>query len=173
MARTEFLYFKGKVKWCRPHQPDPWGNWKTEFYPIAEDLVRIKALKETQDGVSGIKNTIKKDEDGEFISLRRPQSKLMKGKVTGFAPPEVLDGATTLPDGSNPPLRDTAIGNGSDATVKVSVYTHGTPGGGKARACRWEAIRIDNLIPYEGRKDFTDIEERQIKGLAEQPKPLW
>jgi hypothetical protein len=170
---TEFLYLKGKVKWCRPQQPDPWGNWKTEFYPIPEDLAKIKALKETSNGVTGIKNTIKKDEDGEYVSLRRPQSKLMRGKVTGFAPPEVLDGSVVLPDGSNPPLRDTPIGNGTDATVKISVYTHSTPGGGKARATRWEAIRVDNLVPYKGRDEFTEGEEKQIRGLAESPKPLW
>lgn len=170
---TEFLYLKGKVKWCRPHMPDPWGNYKTEFYPTAEDLVKVKALKETKNGVSGIKNTIKKDEDGEYISLRRPQSKVMKGVVKGFTPPEVLDGSQTLPDGSNPPLRETPIGNGTDATIKISVYTHGTPGGGKARATRWEAIRVDNLVPYEGRKDFTDGEAKQVEGLAESPKPQW
>lgn len=174
MARTEIHYWKGKVKWCKPHAPDPWGNWKTDFYPIPEDLEKIKALKKTSDaGVNGIKNVIKKDEDGEFLALRRPQQKLMRGKVMGFTPPEVLDGATTLPDGTNPPLRDQPIGNGTDATVKVLVYTHGTPGGGQARAMRWESIRIDNLVPYKSREDFDPVTQKQIEGLSEQPKPMF
>jgi len=170
MARTEQFYWRGKVNWCRPHQPDPWGNWKTNFYPIPEHLEQIRKLKETDNGVSGIKNTIKKDEDGEFIVLRRPQQKMMKGKVTGFSPPEVLDGSKTLEDGSNPPLRDTPIGNGSDVTVKVSVYQHGTPGGGKAKAMRWDAVRIDNLVPFV-KKGFSEEEGKQIGDLMDQPKP--
>lgn len=173
MARTEYIYLKGKVKWCRPHQPDPWGNWKTDLYPDAESLSIVKQLKETKDGVTGIKNVIKKDEEGEYITLRRPQQKPIGGKLVAFTPPEVLDGSQTLPDGSSPPLRDTAIGNGTDATVKLQVYTHKTPGGGQARAIRWEAIRIDNLVTFSGRSDFTEDEEKQTRGLAEQPKPVW
>lgn len=179
MPKTEHLYFKGKVKWCRPFTLDPWGNWKTDLYPIPEDLARIKQLKETsENGIQGIKTTIKQDEDTgeEYIQLRRPREKKYNGIMKGFAPPVVLDGSVALPDGGHPPLRDTNIGNGSDVTAKVEIYQYNIPTGPKGtkgRAIRWEGLRIDNLIPFTSKKDFDDIEERQTRGLPEQPAQLF
>lgn len=163
---TETIYLSGKAKWVRPTSPDPWGNWKMDLYPDTESYNKFLELKETKDGVSGIKNVIKKDDDGYCITLRRPTQKVYKGKVQGFAPPEVLDK-------DNQPMRDTLIGNGSDVTAKVSVYTHGTPGGGKARAMRWEAVRVDNLIPFEGKRDFDEVTNKQVSGLVDQPEKLF
>jgi hypothetical protein len=171
MARSEYVYLKGKAKWFRHTRPDEWGNWKHDIYLDDASVDLIRELQLTKGGVSGIKNVLKKDEDGYYMSLRRPTQKIMKGKVVGFQPPEVLDGATTLPDGSNPPLRDTTVGNGSDITTKCMVYQHPTPGGGQARAMRWESTRIDNLVPYEGRSEFTEQEAKMVDGLIEQPKP--
>lgn len=170
-ARTEYIYLKGKVKWFRHTAPDPWGNWKHDLYLDNGSLNIIKELQTVKDGVNGIKNVLKKDDEGYYIAVRRPQQKMMRGKVVGFAPPEVLDGSVTLPDGSNPPLRDTNVGNGSDVTTKCAVYTHGTPGGGKAKAMRWESSRIDALVPFDGKADFNETEEKQIRGLSQQPKP--
>lgn len=164
---TEYIYLSGKGKWIRPNAPDPWGNWKMDLYPNEDSHNKILDLKTSQDGVSGIKNEVKKDPvDGYFITLRRPTQKVYKGKVQGFAPPIVLDKA-------GQPLRDTPIGNGSDVTVKVAVYTHGTPGGGKAKALRWEALRVDNLVPFEPKKDFAEDQEKQVRGLDEQPEQLF
>lgn len=173
--KNDFRYWKGKVKWCRPHSVDPWGNWKTEFYPDEASLNEIRELQTASGNISGIKTQLKKDDDGYYISLRRPQQKTYSGKVIGYKPPEVLDGSMTLPDGSNPPLRDVNIGNGSDATVKVICYTHRVPTtkDGRARAIRWEAIRIDNLVPFTGKKELMEDEANQVKGLSEQPKPKW
>lgn len=173
MAKTDYVYLKGKVKWFRASKPDDWGNWKTDLYLVPESLEKVRELQTASSGVSGIKNTLKKDEEGYFITLRRPTAKTIRGKLVGFTPPEVLDGTKTLPDGTNPPLGEVAVGNGSDVTIKLSVYQHGTPGGGKAKACRWEAARIDNLVPYEGKSDFTEGEKEQIEGLSEQPAPLF
>lgn len=173
MAKSEFLYLKGKVKWCRPSAVDQWGNWKTELYPDAASLEILKELQAPKGNIAGVKTVLKKDEDGYFCTIRRPREKQYGGKAVGFAPPEVLDGSQTLPDGSNPPLRDINIGNGSDATIKIVVYTHRVPGAGdaKGRAIRWEAIRIDNLVPFTGKKDFNENEEQATRGLSEQPKP--
>lgn len=175
-VNTEYVYLNGKVKWCRPQVPDPWGNWKTDLYPTAESLNKFKELKETKtigkDLVQGLKNILKKDEDGEYFTVRRPQQKLIRGKVIGFAPPEILDGTKTNPDGSHPPLRDVIIGNGSDVTIKLAVYKHRTPGGGFARACRWESLRVDNLVPFT-KEDRPDDVEKQLRGLEDQPKPTW
>jgi hypothetical protein len=161
---TDFVYLTGKAKWCRATQPDPWGNWKIDLYLIPESVEKVNELKTTVSGVSGVKNELKKDEDGYYVTLRRPTQKMMRGKVVGFAPPEVLDK-------EGKPFHE-PIGNGSDVTVKVSVYTHGTPGGGKARAMRWEAVRVDNHVPFQ-KQDFPGDRAEQVAGLAEQPEPLF
>lgn len=168
MSNTENHYFQGKAKWVRVHNPDQYNNWKMDLYLTDESYKKLLDLKESKDGVSGILNVIKKDDDGYYTSFKRPASKLMRGKTVGFAPPEVLD-----KDGVTP-LRDTVIGNGSDVTVKIQVYTYNKPAGGKGRATRLEAIKVDNLIPYGGKKDMDDEMFRQTKGLDEQPEqPLW
>ncbi len=166
MARTDYVYLSGKGKWVRHNQPDPWGNWKMDLYLTPESYNKVMELKETVNGVTGVKNVVKKDDDGYYITLRRPTQKMMKGKVVGFAPPEVIDK-------NNIPVRDVAIGNGSTLTAKVAVYQHGTPGGGKARAMRWESVRIDELIPFNGKEDFPEDRKEQVKGLEEQPEPLF
>lgn len=174
MANTTYVYLKGKVKWCRPSATDQWGNWKTDIYPDAESLEKIRELQIAEGNVAGIKTQLKKDDDGYYCTIRRPREKNYGGKMIGFTPPEVLDGTTTLPDGSNPPLRDVNIGNGTDATLKCVVYQHRVPAGGagaKGRAIRWEAIRVDNLVPFTGKNEFSEGEEKQTRGLAEEPKP--
>ena len=164
MARTEYVYLQGKAKWFRGHTPDEWGKWKHVLYPNEESLKKIRELQTSEEGgPTGIKNVLKKDEDGYSITLSRPASKTIKGKVVGFAPPEVLEA-----DGKTP-LRNALVGNGSDITTKIEVYTHPTPGGGKARAARWVSSRIDTLIPYESKRDFTEAQEKATRGLSDQP----
>jgi hypothetical protein len=165
MARTYNEYITGKLSWVRPDKPDPWGNYKATIHPNAESLEKVREM-----AAEGVKNKIGKDEDGYFVTYRRPTQKMMKGKVVAFTPVELLDGTQPrLPDGSYPPLRDVAIGNGSDGVIKLQVYEHGTPSGGKAKAARLEAIRIDHLIPFT-KSDRFDEEGRQIGELDEQPK---
>lgn len=162
---TTNVYIKGKLSWVRPDRPDPWGNFKATIHPDSESLEKIRELCN-----QGLKNQIKKDEDGYFVTFRRPSQKLIKGKVQAFTPVEILNGMTEkLPDGSYPPLRDVAVGNGSDGIIKLQVYEHKTPSGGKAKAARLESIRIDNLIPFK-KEDFNPDEARQVKGLDEQPR---
>jgi hypothetical protein len=154
---TQNVFIRGKVSWVKNTQPDPWGNWKVTIHPVPEDLEKIRELSG-----KGLKNVITKDEDGWKVTFKRPQQKMIRGKVQGFAPPEIIG-----PDGN--PLRDLLGGNGSEATIKLQVYQHGTPGGGKAVAARWEAMRVDNLIPYQKTRDFDDEQSRQVKGLDEAP----
>ena len=162
MAKTRFVFVKGKTKWFRSHLPDPWNKYKHVLYPDQESLELLRDLQ-----AQGMKNPIKKDEDGWYVTLSRPASKEIRGKVVGFTPPEVLmaDGVT--------PLRDTMVGNGSDVTTKLEVYKHKTPGGGEAVAARWLSSRIDNLIPFDGKKDFDEGEQRAVKGLDTEPAPLF
>lgn len=159
---TEFKYFQGKAKWVRVNQPDQWDKWKITLYPDAESLEAIRELQ-----AEGAKNVIKKDEDGYFTNFSRPTQKVIRGKVIGFtAPTVILKNGDPIPPG-------TQVGNGSDVTIKVEVYSHGTPGGGKAKAARLESIRVDNLVPFTADNSFNPQEKEQVAGLTDQPEQLF
>lgn len=163
MSKTEYIFVKGKTKWFRAAQPDPkYEKWSHVLWLDNESLEKIRELQ-----ARGLKNLLKKDEDGYYISLGRPTNRKINGRITGLAPPEVImaDGVT--------PLRNVNVGNGSDVTTKLEVYEHKTPGGGKAVAARWLSSRIDNLVEFDGKHDFTEGEAAAVKGLAEQPAPLF
>lgn len=159
MARTEMVYLQGKCKWVKAIQPDEWNNWKVTLYPNEESLEKIRDLQ-----AQGMRNVIKKDDDGYNVTFRRPTSKVFKGKVQGFAPPEVVDSTGN-------PLRGVLVGNGSDVTVKLEVYEHFVPGAAKAKAkaARWLALKVDHLVPFIPEKDFDDNQIRAVKHLDEQP----
>lgn len=163
MAATEYVFLTGKLSWVKTTVPDEWGKWKATIHPNNESLEKIRDLQ-----AEGIKNVLKKDEDGYCCTFSRPTQKMIKGKVVGLAPPEVLqaDGKT--------PLTGVLVGNGSDGVIKLEVYPHGTPGGGKAKAARLLSIKVDNLIPFEMKKDFSEGQLLAVEGLAEQkPQEMW
>lgn len=151
---AETIYLKGKAKWAnRLFVPDiEYKKWSLSLYPDAVSLETVRDLQ-----AQGVKNVVKKDEDGYHVNLGRPTEKSIRGKVVAFNPPVVTDKDDNAFAGP--------IGNGSDVTVKMEVYSHGTPGGGKAKAMRLAAVRVDNLVPFEQSKDFTDEEQEQIKGM--------
>jgi hypothetical protein len=161
--RSEFLFLQGKTKWFRPERVNEWGKWSHVIYPTQEGIDKIRELQ-----AEGVKNVLKKDEDGYFVTIGRNSEIRRKTdgagvKVVGMQPPEIVD-----KDGK--PLKGVAVGNGSDITTKVEVYQHSTPGGGKAKAMRWVATRVDNLIPYEPEKDKTWEEQLGTKNLDKQPE---
>lgn len=163
MAKTEYHYLQGKIMWCKHTAPDPWGNWKVTLYPNEESKLKIAELK-----ARGLRNVMKLDDDGENMTFRRPQQKMIRGKVVGLAPPEIVDK-------NGDKMRDILVGNGSDGTVKLEVYTFDPPTGGpKGLAARWLSLRVDNLVPYDGvKKDFDETQQRAVSGLAEQPEQLF
>ena len=152
------VYVEGKCKWARTQTPDPWGNYKITLYPTPESLEKIREL--------GLKNTLKKDEEGYNVTFRRPTSKLMRGKITTFAPPIMLD-----IEGN--PLYDVMIGNGSDVTLRLEVYDYTHPVGGKGTAARLAAIRVDNLVPFQKERDFEEDQQIQVGDLDKQPPQLF
>ena len=158
---TETVFVQGKSMWARTQRPDEWGNWSLQLHLDNKSLEIVNKLIE-----QGLKNRLKKDDDGYFMTFRRPTQKMMRGKVIGFTPVEVLD-----KDGKTP--IDVAIGNGSDVTLKLEVYQHGTPGGGKAKAARLQGVRVDNLVPFESEKDYDETRQEQTSGLDEQPAQLF
>lgn len=158
---TRYEYIGGKLSWVKVHAPNQWSKWTCTIHPTPESLEKVRDMQ-----AEGLKNVIKKDDDGYYCSFSRPTSTVIQGKVRGYAPPKLLD-----KDGVETP--NVNVGNGSDGVVKLEVYSHKTPGGGTAIAARLDSIRIDNLIPFEGNRDFTPQEREQVEGLTEARSPLW
>lgn len=159
---SEDVFVSGKISWVKHITPNKWDKWSVTLHPNAESLEKIRDLQS-----EGIKNVIKKDDDGYFVQFSRPTTiELRKGTVTGVTPPVV-----TNADGT--PMEGVAIGNGSDGTVKLEVYSHPTPSGGRAKAARWAALRIDNLIPFNTETDYSAGARELASGLKEQPEPMF
>lgn len=161
---NEDVYLKGKIKWAQnlriPDLKFDPASWRCVHYPDDASLEIIKNLKK-----EGLKNWEKQDEDGTYFQWKRNVT--YKNRKTGqdipLTPPVVLDKDNIPYEG--------VIGNGSHATIKLEVYSHSTPNGGKAKAARLAAVRIDDLIPFERERDFKDDQKKVVAGLPEQPKP--
>ena len=166
--KTKHISVKGKCKWAHVTRLNRYDAWSIELWPLPDDLEVIRDLQ-----AQGLKNVLKKDEEGYNIRFKRDpkrEIRLRTGelKTLIFAPPTVtMSDGSPLPSGSS-------IGNGSDVTVLLEVYTHGTPGGGKAVAARLEGVRVDNLIPFEPARDYeTDEERERAAEVAGQPEHRW
>lgn len=154
---AEMIKVRGKGKWIKHNAPNEWNKWTHVLYPDAQSLDKIRELQG-----AGIKNQVKKDDDGWYVSFSRPTTLTVKGKVIALQPPLV-----TLADGT--PLAGRSIGNGSDLTTTLEVYPHKVPGSDKmAKAARWHATVVDTLIPYG-----SDAESEIFSKLKEQAAPLF
>jgi hypothetical protein len=165
---TKYEYLSGKGKWVKVFQPDTTPNggqrWKVDLYPDPTSLEIIKKLKE-----EGLLNHMRQDDDGYNMTFARPTQKIMKGRLVAFPPPVVLDKDLK-------PLENVAIGNGSDITIKLEIYKYPKPGGEKGQkgiAARLIAVRVDNLVPFEPARDFTDVEAVMAKGIENVPTPIF
>lgn len=164
---TDFVYLEGMFKYTRHITPevdlDGKANWNVTFYPKPASLETI------QKWVSeGLKNKIKKDDDGYFIKFRRDVIKEFKGgRKRAFEPPEVIDA-------NNQPV-DVMVGNGSTGILKLETYIHPTPYGGTARAARFAGIKLETLVPFDARTDYVpdSPEERLVRGMPDKPTQSW
>jgi len=155
MANQSTVYLQGKCKWARLQAPDQWGNWKLNLYPTSDSMATFKEL--------GVKNTVKRDDDGDYIALRRPTQRVVKGKVLGLSPPVIVD-----KEGN--PIEGVGIGNGSDLTVKLDYYSYKSPQGDSGKAIRLAGVRVDNLVPYNPSNDYPEELKKVVGKLNEQPK---
>lgn len=166
----KYIYLQGKLSWVKHLKPDDrFGDpkWSVKLHPNAESLTVIKELVAKKGEVDGVMNKLQKDDDGYFMTFSRHTSRIYQGKTIAFLPPVILN-----KDGS--PLVNTAIGNGSDGTIKLEYYTFKRKGGpGQGSAVRWESLRLDHLIPYEASKDLVPEEYKLVKDLVEQPAQLF
>lgn len=168
MAMT-LVYLQGKAKWTQKlFVPDAqYKCWSMVLYPNSESYDKILDMQKGSENIEGILNVIKKDDEGYYITLKRPTEKVIKGKVNGFQPPIVLN-----KDGS--PLININIGNGSDVTTGLEYYTYKKPiGTKKGSAIRLFNVRVDNLVPYEPKKDMPAAQQKAVEGLNAQPEQLF
>lgn len=156
-GNTKILLISGKLSWHNLSIPTTEGEWKCTIYPNADGLIEINKLKE-----EGLLNGLRKDDEGYNMTFKRVQKKKIKGNEVTFTAPVVVD-----KDGK--PLDGMGLGHGSDCTIKLQVYRYNKPGmtGVKGTAARLEAVRIDNLVPFKPRTEFTTEQAFQLKGLAD------
>ena len=161
------VYLKGKSKYIRPYYKDTGENLpegsdvrnKIEQTDgiYATDVVldfdnrddAEEALAEMgipMEGMMG--NLLKRDKATKeiFYKVKRPHMEPNMPVEKGsdelgyvFGPPKVVDAE------NKPWDEEVLVGNGSDITVKLNIWK-----GTKVTKVRWDGIRVDNLIPYEG-----------------------
>jgi hypothetical protein len=125
---TKYIYLSGTTKWAKVRKPDEkYDNFQVPLY-LNEPSKKV--FEE-----SGLSLGVKSDDDGEYITLRRPNNKLIKKELVEFGPPKVLDKDNKEFDG--------LIGNGSEITAKVAVYDTI-----KGKGHRLESVRVEKLVEY-------------------------
>jgi len=161
-------YFSGKAKFGpRLIKPDlEYRCWNVVLYLDDKSLEQFRKLKDGADGIEGIMNELKQDEDGFYATFKRPMSRTYNGKEQAFTPPVVI-GADNMPWQDH-----RLIGIGSDLTVKCEWYSFNKPfkKNTKGSAIRLVSARVDNLVEYTPQKDYSEEEVKMVKGLPEQPK---
>ena len=99
------------------------------------------------------------------MSFNRQPQRLVQGKLVGQAPPMVVDKE------GKPLDSDIQVGNGSDVTLKLEVYSYRS---NKGIAARWVSMQVDNLVPFDKARDFDEVQQRAVRGLDQvQPQPLF
>jgi hypothetical protein len=170
---TKDVFLTGKCKWAKLTVPDAkFGDpkWSIVLYLNQPSYEQFMELKKAP---GGVKNVVKKDEDGYYVTLSRPTQRNYKGQIKAFIPPVVLDGRTKLEDGSFPPLTE-YIGNGSDVTVKCEYYSYLMQATKTTEhAIRLVSVRVDNLVPYAPKRDDTPERAEASAGMDKQPQPLF
>lgn len=152
-------YITGKVKFSQTVTPSQFDKYSVVLYPDEESLKIIDDLKKR-----GIKNELKKDDDGYFIAFHRPTFiQKQNGARIGLEAPKIMNKEGNF-------VTD-VIGPGSDVTVTLEIYGGKGPKG-SYMAARLAAVRINNLVPY-GSNAMTPNEKKQVRDLANQPQQVW
>jgi hypothetical protein len=129
---TQYLKFSGKCKWAKVRKPDDkYDNFSIQLYMDDKSWETFE--------VAGLSLIPKEDEDGQYVTFRRPNKKLIKNDVVEFGPPEVV-GAEGL------------IGNGSEVTLDVVVYDTI-----KGKGHRLNRVTVNNLVKYEHPSEKNDV----------------
>lgn len=164
MPKGKEVILQGKAKWVHTKRPDKYGKWTCTLYPNAESLAIINEMI-----AEGIKNELKKDDDGYYMSFGRYVERTDRnGRKYNLQPVEVMNADRTLFEGY--------VGNGSDVTIKLDYYGGIAPTKQPYKAARLAGIRIDNLVPYTPESGLLEAHTYSIGGLDKVPpqvKPTW
>lgn len=143
MAETYF--FQGPCKWAKVYKPDTKfkpGHYSIDVYLDDDAVKEYKKI--------GLRNKVKEDEDGKFVSFRRKLGKWPDGNEIG--PPEVVDKDNNK--------FDKLIGNLSEVAIEVRVYDAGDFGKGS----RLNKVVVVKHVAYEKK-------EAEASGEAEDEAP--
>lgn len=132
---TKQYQITGEVKWAKVHKPDSKYNKHTID-------IKLDAKGKATFEKMGLKNQAKEDEDGNlWVTFRRdPDGMVWNDGAKGTA------GAPKVLDAEGHPTTD-FIGNGSVATITVSVYDYDNKFG-KGKGSRLEKVHVHNLVEY-------------------------
>lgn len=143
-------YFKGKARWAKvtgePKSETFTYKGKTITKPAQWSLdlfMDEPSLKAFKNSDSQLKVRTDKETEMDFVSFHRPLTIKVKDEDIKLNPPEVLNS-------ENEPITD-LIGNGSEVTIKVSMFNTRMGTG-----TRLEAVRVENLIPYESKTQVSE-----------------
>lgn len=135
--RQKTVYLSGIGFWMhRLFEPDEYlgiKKWSMRLYPDPKSQQTLKA--------EGIQLRLNQDDEGKFITLKRPvlkKWKLRAGENPEFDPPIVRTS-----EGKEWDMDMPSLGNGSKVTVKLEVYP--TVKGKGTRLCE---VRVDELVEY-------------------------
>lgn len=108
---SKIYNFDGIINWAKVHKPDE--KYDTYTLDLVLDDASLQKFKD-----SGLQLKLRDSEEGQYIKLRRPTTKQIKGETIDLGPPTVL---LKEEDGE---YRETKklIGNGSIGTARVRVY---------------------------------------------------
>jgi hypothetical protein len=147
--KTRYEYVSGKMSWIHLVRPDTAFEpaWTVTLHPTPESLDKIRELQ-----AEGLKNVVKKDDDGYYTRFKCLVTRKRKdGTQWTFEPPKVVDKDGRLIDGS-------AIGDGSDGTLKLEVYEFKAPGAAAGGiAARLVGVKVENLVPADPDADSLDL----------------
>ena len=160
MANQEVV-ITGKSKFAFVHRFNQFGKWVVGIYPDQPSLDKVRKLIE-----EGIKNELKKDDDGYWIAFSRPPEKQDRtGRKFSLSPPLVVDkdGRSTTDN----------IGYGSDIAVRLETYGGKSLIGSTYKAARLSGVKIYNLVPYEPETMGADkFEQKSARALNATPEPV-
>lgn len=153
------VYLKGKARYIRPYHNDTGENLpdgdlkaklqKTEGQYTAEVVLpfdsrddaeeHLNSLGVPTDGMMGNLLKRKKLDDGTVEIVYKITRPHMEPNFEDplMGPPKVVDADNNEWD------PEVLIGNGSDITVKLNVWT-----GTKAKKIRWDGVRVESLVEY-------------------------
>lgn len=163
--KEDEVFLKGKIKWCKHVRPDSqYNKWSVVMYISGTELDKVREWQSM-----GIKNKVQKDDiEGWFITLSRKTTITVKGQEIGLEPPRVFV-IQHGPEGPvHVPVTD-MVGNGSDGVAKCILWSSKNYPG---KNLRWEALRIDNLIPFSKETDYPDGGE-STDNLEKEPELLF